>query len=196
VTKASDNEYPSVLFAEGTAAPTTPATGFWRLYTKSDGLYIVDDVGASTGPFVSATSGDLAGKQWDYAQGTAASTSVTATTEAGADTILTGNNVTYDGAAVMVHYYCPDATPPSTAGVALTFWLYDNGASIGQMGLIQAPASASSRRATKMEQQITPAAGTHTFGIRASVGSGTGTVRAGPGGNGQQAPTFMRITKV
>jgi hypothetical protein len=51
MTRASDNEFPSVLLDEQASAPTTPATGFWRVYAKSDGLYIVDDAGAETGPF-------------------------------------------------------------------------------------------------------------------------------------------------
>lgn len=32
---------------EGTA-PTTPATGYWRAYFKSDGLYVLDDAGVET----------------------------------------------------------------------------------------------------------------------------------------------------
>lgn len=48
--KASDNEFPSVLLDEQASAPTTPALGFWRVYAKSDGLYIVDDAGVETGP--------------------------------------------------------------------------------------------------------------------------------------------------
>ncbi len=51
MTRASDNEFPSVLLDEQASAPTTPATGFWRVYAKSDGLYIVDDAGTETGPF-------------------------------------------------------------------------------------------------------------------------------------------------
>lgn len=50
MTKASDNEFPSVLFDEQASAPTTPASGFWRAYFKSDGLYVVDDAGSETGP--------------------------------------------------------------------------------------------------------------------------------------------------
>ena len=49
--KASDNAYPSVLLDEQASAPTTPATGNWRLYAKSDGLYAVDDAGTEVGPF-------------------------------------------------------------------------------------------------------------------------------------------------
>lgn len=51
MTKASDNAFPSVLFTEQASAPTTPSTGNWRAYFKSDGLYVVDDAGTETGPF-------------------------------------------------------------------------------------------------------------------------------------------------
>lgn len=51
MTKASDNEFPSVLFAEQGSDPSTPASGFWRLYPKSDGFYMIDDAGNVSGPF-------------------------------------------------------------------------------------------------------------------------------------------------
>lgn len=31
--------------------PSTPSAGKWKLYFKTDGLYIIDDTGAETGPF-------------------------------------------------------------------------------------------------------------------------------------------------
>lgn len=43
-------------YTEQGSAPSTPSTGHWRVFTKSDGLYIVDDAGAVTGPFVSNAS--------------------------------------------------------------------------------------------------------------------------------------------
>lgn len=43
-------EITSLLFDEQASAPTTPATGFWRPYFKSDGMYVVDDAGTETGP--------------------------------------------------------------------------------------------------------------------------------------------------
>jgi hypothetical protein len=49
--KASDNEFPSVLFNEQGSDPSTPASGFWRLYTKAGGLYLIDDAAAVIGPF-------------------------------------------------------------------------------------------------------------------------------------------------
>jgi hypothetical protein len=63
--KASDNEFPSVLLDEQASAPTTPATGFWRVYAKSTGLFIVDDAGVETGPF--GTGGGGGGDAPDWA---------------------------------------------------------------------------------------------------------------------------------
>lgn len=62
MTKASDNEYPSVYFEEQAAAPGTPSTGFWRLYFKSGGLYHEDDAGTEVGPLSgSATASTYVG---------------------------------------------------------------------------------------------------------------------------------------
>ena len=46
--KGSENPFPSVLFAEG-SVPATPATGFWRAYFKTTGLYVIDDAGTEYG---------------------------------------------------------------------------------------------------------------------------------------------------
>ncbi len=60
MTKASDNEYPSVLFDEQGSDPSTPASGFWRAYMKSGGLFIIDDGGTVTGPLgTGGGGGDL-----------------------------------------------------------------------------------------------------------------------------------------
>jgi len=55
--KASDSEYPSVLFDDQSSTPTTPASGFSRVFTKSDGLYVVDDGGGVTGPMIDTGGG-------------------------------------------------------------------------------------------------------------------------------------------
>jgi hypothetical protein len=49
-------EIPTLLFDEQASAPTTPGTGLWRLYLKSDGLYIIDDAGNETGPLGAGSS--------------------------------------------------------------------------------------------------------------------------------------------
>jgi hypothetical protein len=48
VTRASENEFPQVIFVEG-SAPGTPPTGFVYAYAKADGLlYSKDDAGTET----------------------------------------------------------------------------------------------------------------------------------------------------
>lgn len=48
--KASDNQYPSVLFAEQGSDPSTPASTLWRAYFKADGYYTIEDDGTVVGP--------------------------------------------------------------------------------------------------------------------------------------------------
>jgi hypothetical protein len=55
--KAEDNEFPSILLDDQGSAPATPASGFSRIFSKSDGLYIVDDAGGVTGPMAASGAG-------------------------------------------------------------------------------------------------------------------------------------------
>lgn len=47
---ASNNEFPSVLFAEQAADVATPGAGDWRAFFKADGLYVINDAGQVVGP--------------------------------------------------------------------------------------------------------------------------------------------------
>ena len=50
-----------IILTEQTT-PTTPATGKWAIYCKTDGLYYLDDTGTETGPLdVAGSGGTLAG---------------------------------------------------------------------------------------------------------------------------------------
>ena len=46
----------NVIFTDQGSAPTTPGAGKTRVFTKSDGLYIIDDDAAVIGPFITGTS--------------------------------------------------------------------------------------------------------------------------------------------
>lgn len=48
-----------ITVQEESATPSTPSTGKWRLYFKSDGLYVIDDAGTETGPFGTGGGGGL-----------------------------------------------------------------------------------------------------------------------------------------
>lgn len=114
MTRASDNEYPSVLFDEQGSNPSTPASGFWRLYFKAAGLFAIDDAGSVIGPFGAAGgtqpkvinrlgSGDV---------------SITATTNVFASNIAGLGDITLAAAsgdyiAVGVSALCPNSTAQS-----------------------------------------------------------------------------------
>lgn len=51
----------AIKFDELGAAPTTPASGDWKIYFKSTGLFIVDDTGAELGPLGVVTNGNRVG---------------------------------------------------------------------------------------------------------------------------------------
>jgi hypothetical protein len=132
--------------------------------------------------------------EYDYAQITSPA-SPTATTEATANTVITGAAVTYDGATpVLVEFFSPFITPPSGALHNVTIVLYDGSSSVGQMGIVTANPTNASRFPTKLAYRLTPSAASHTYSIRAYVDSGTGTIHAGTAGSGNYVPAYMRIT--
>lgn len=51
------NKFDHLTATERVGAPSTPATGDWAVYFKSDGFYVIDDAGTETGPL---SAGDLA----------------------------------------------------------------------------------------------------------------------------------------
>lgn len=137
------------------------------------------------------------GYEFDYVQFTGASVSITHTTEATADTIVTANAVTFDGAtAVMIEFYAFAARPDGTAAAILSYYLYDGAASIGRIGAHSTPAASNNYIPTILRRKLTPSAAAHTYSIRGATSSGTGIILAGAGGNAADMPGYIRITKV
>ena len=159
-------------------------------------------IGATNGMAVQRVSGAVAwalppGYEYDYVQITSP-VAITATTEAGANTVVTANAVTFDGStAVIIEFFTPDAYSDNLASVDLYFYLYDGA---GSIGLIYAMRSETTNRAFQgvyARHRLTPSAASHTYSIRARLSSaGDGNVDAGSGGAGASLPAFIRITKV
>jgi hypothetical protein len=126
---------------------------------------------------------------------------ITATSEATADTIVTGNAIAYDGStAVNLEFFCPYYTAIASAARDHLLTLYDGASSIGFMALMSWPSSASSQRPGPVRTVVrfTPSAATHTYSIRGYVSAaGTGVVGAGAGpAASTHMPAYIRITKV
>ena len=181
-----------INYTEG-AAPATPDAETVVAYAKTDGLlYSKDDAGLET--LMSGGAGGGA-TELDYAEFTTA-VSPTATTEATANTVVTGSAVAYDcSTPVWVEFFTESSRTDPTAGANLTLCLYDGGSSIGRLGAVTAPASGDDGKPVTLKRRLTPSAGSHTYSIRAYVSAGTAYVGAGAGGVGNYVPGYIRITK-
>lgn len=64
---AEDNEFPYVTMAEQASDVATPGAGLWRIYPKSDGLYLIDDAGTVVGPLGAGGGGGGGDASWTNA---------------------------------------------------------------------------------------------------------------------------------
>lgn len=158
-------------------------------------------IGATNGMVLMRVSGSLAwalpqGHEFDYAEVTSG-TSVTATAEASANTVVSGNAVTYDGSTrIHVQVFCPSILPDLGASQrSILFWLFDGSSSIGRIGAAVTPAAANMHVPFTGARLLTPSNASHTYSLRATVSAGTGTASAGAGGAGNVMPAYIRIVK-
>lgn len=134
------------------------------------------------------------GYQLAYVEFTSAVT-ISATTEATANSVVSAGAVSFDGATpVIIEFFAVISQPAASAGSNLIYYLYEDGASIGQLGQHQNPASSSNRVPVLLRRRMTPTSGSHTYEIRVVRGVGNGSVRAGVGGSGNEMPGYIRIT--
>lgn len=158
-------------------------------------------LGSTNGMALQRVAGAVAwalppGYEFDYVEDTSSNT-VTNTTEATADTIVSANAVTFDGSTtILVECFCFYVQPPSTAANGVQFYIYDGSSSIGRIGLVYTPAANTHRAPLYVARRLTPSAASHTYSLRAATTGASATVGAGAGGNGSDMPAFIRITKV
>lgn len=117
--------------------------------------------------------------------------------EASADTILTGTPLTFDGVTrIRVEFYCQVIEIPNSH-YDFNLGLYDNG-TLTRLLVGMFSSNAGTLDVTGYGVcYLTPAAGSHTYSIRAyrSAGSsGTAIVAAGNGVGDNFPPGFYRVT--
>lgn len=178
------------------------------LTTRGD---IITRGAATTGRLALGASGKMLGSDgtdalWSYPPGrqivAATRTSnltVSNTSEAAADTIMTCSATAFDGTlGCYIDFFCSGARPDATAASrTLNIWLFDDtgggAAGIGKIAQLATPAAAASTKPIFARFYLTPSNATHTFSVRASVSAGSGLIIAGAGGAGTDAPAFLRV---
>lgn len=93
--KAEDNEFPYVTMVEQASDVATPAAGLWRIYPKSDGLYLIDDAGSVIGPLGVGGGGGSGGILAYKKYVPASQTSYTPTTTSYVDMDATNAAITF-----------------------------------------------------------------------------------------------------
>lgn len=123
---------------------------------------------------------------------------ITNTVEASADTIVTASAITCDGISdILVTFYAPYVRPDTTLAARLVqMWLFEDGSSIGRIGLLRTPAAGSDEKGFTAMRRLTPTAGSHTYSVRATVNVATGAVGAGVGGAGNDVPGYISIKRI
>lgn len=166
-------------------------------YAPQGSLYLRRDGGDAWHLYVKTTAATLStgwialpGQEFDYAQITASPAGITATTEATSQSVITGGDVYYDGSRVKVSLFVPKLT--ASASLSATFVVYRDSTVIGQVfgGTVN-----TTLEGTEFTLFDTPAAGAHTYAVKAFVSAGTLTVNAGAGGSGNLLPGWLRVTK-
>ena len=156
----------------------------------------------AAGQVIDATSATAAswayppGFEVDYVQKTS-NTTVTATSEATATTIVTGNAITYDGSTVVViEFYCASFSVAASTDAVIE--LYDGASSAGFFGELNNGTTGAIAIPSYCRFRLTPSAAAHTYSIRGWKAAGTGAViaQAGAGSSGVYMPCYIRQTRV
>ncbi len=123
---------------------------------------------------------------------------LTATSEGGANVIVTAPAITCDGATtIIVEFFSPCYSPGAGDGRYSGLLLYDNGVLLGWLGQTQNDGSTAGGQvgnAVEVKRRFTPSAGSHVFSVRAFSNAGGGKIYSGPGGAGTYLPSYIRIS--
>ena len=127
-----------------------------------------------------------------------ANVTVTSTTEASGNTIISAASHTFDGGTVLVEFVSPSIQIQATAGNFMNVNLFEGSTEITRLCGITTPANANNSGAGYGAYRFAPSAGAHTYTVTAYVSgtSPTGLVIAGVAGTAHQPPAFLRFTKV
>lgn len=135
-----------------------------------------------------------AGYEIGYDQITA-NVPISATVESAGNTVIACAAHTFDGGAVLAHFYSPEIAPGTGGQVIVS--LFEAATQIAELvEVIAGTGLANAGETASGFIRFTPSAASHTYTVTAFRITANGTVVAGAGGTATPAPAFMRFTKV
>lgn len=125
-----------------------------------------------------------------------ADVTISATTEATGNTVVTATSVEYDGKPVLVEFFAPSVQVGASGQVIIDLWDDTASASLGHLATYVNPvASTHNYGAACGQRRLSPAAGARVYSVRAWRATANGVVAANTGGTGKNLPGFIRITR-
>jgi hypothetical protein len=177
------------------AAGTTYVDG--DIVVKDGVAYLCAGGPTSVAPDIAPWGGAVANRppgELAYAEFTAPVT-ISATTLAAAQTVVTAPPVTVDGVTpLLVEFSCPYMLSPTAN--SLDAYLFMDGVSLGVIAR-NFPSGGTTNFPVRAARRLTPAAGARTFSVRGVGGAGGGQFYAGVGdaSQGTFLPSFIRVTQ-
>lgn len=195
----------SIVVTNPTTTPSLHLGSLSTIAANEGGTVPVANIAAgSAGQYLGGTGPSYSyppGYEINYTQITSP-VSITDTSESTATALISPGAVTFDGGAVMVHFFSPfvklgNADPAD----ATTVTLFEGSTQIGRIvdvGDNNIPTGLGFTIGLTGFYRFTPSAGSHTYKVCAFVTSTTGTPQLGAGTPGTAAyvPAFVRFTKV
>jgi hypothetical protein len=119
---------------------------------------------------------------------------ISATTEAGAQLVVSAGNVTWPGGtAVTIEFFAPRVHALAAVAGGCVFCLYAGGVSVGRWGELDTDAANDVASPIYLTRRDIPNAQTELIEVRAFRAAVNYEVNAGPGGVGSYMPAFVRI---
>lgn len=149
------------------------------------------------------SSGTLAnmppGRELLYTQFTSP-VSITSTSSAAADVIVTASAFTFDGATVaLIEFYSPAVQAPNSSAPHMYISLYEDGTHKGVLGDVTNSTATTYSFPMLGIARFVPASGSRTYSVRGYMSAGSTTQQVGAGafgsGSGTLSPGFIRVVK-
>ncbi len=105
--------------------------------------------------------------------------------------VIAGTARTYAAVATTFEFYCVNVIP-SGVGIYPNIALYDGATAVAIIWTVAG--GGYSGAGVRGLIRFSPSAGSHTYNIKGNASDGSGTVKAGTGTGGANAPAFMRIS--